>query len=108
MVDYRSSEAREYRKLYKTARWERLRQQQLGKAPFCQWCEAKGRTTPATVCHHTEPHRGDHAKFYDPNNLTSLCAPCHDNDAGDIERRGYSTEIGVDGYPVDPKHPSNL
>lgn len=107
MVDRRSPEAQAYRKLYKTARWQIIRQHQLSTNPLCEWCEKKGRTTAATVAHHTEPHRGDKAKFFDSANLTSLCAPCHDIDAGTIERQGYSNAIGQDGWPIDNNHPAN-
>jgi len=105
--DYRSPEAQAYRRLYKQARWIPLRAHQLQAKPLCEWCYAKGLTVVATVAHHTEPHRGDRAKFFDSTNLTSLCAPCHDNDAAQIEAKGYSTAIGEDGWPTDPRHVAN-
>lgn len=104
--DYRSPEAREWRKLYKTARWQALRTLQLQRKPLCEWCEAKGLIVVATVAHHSEPHKGDLAKFYGVP-LVSLCAPCHDTDAQSIERTGYSKAIGSDGWPTDPRHPAN-
>jgi 5-methylcytosine-specific restriction enzyme A len=104
--DYRSPEAAEYRKLYKQARWLKLRTLQLQRKPLCEWCEAKGLIVIATVAHHSEPHRGDMAKFYGVP-LTSLCAPCHDNTAAHIERKGYSNDIGLDGWPTDNRHPAN-
>jgi hypothetical protein len=48
------------------------------------------------------PHAADLA--FDPSNLVPLCLNCHALIERKIER-GYSTEIGVDGMPLDPKHP---
>lgn len=104
--DRRSPEAQAYRRLYKTAQWQRIRAHQLSTKPLCEWCEKEGRITPATVCHHETPHRGDMAKFY-AGPFVSLCAPHHDNDASEIERKGYSTATGEDGFPLDPMHPAN-
>lgn len=105
--DRRSPEALAYRKLYKTALWQATRLAQLQRKPLCEWCEAKGLIVVATVAHHTEPHRGDRARFFDLSNLTSLCAPCHDTDAQSIEVNGYSKAIGQDGWPIDRRHPAN-
>jgi hypothetical protein len=58
---------------------------------------------PAVVADHVEPHHGDSIRFY-LGKLQSLCRRCHDlKTAG--EKRGYSTEVGIDGMPVDPRHP---
>lgn len=61
----------------------------------------------ATVANHKIPHKGDESLFFDRNNLESTCKTCHDGPIQSEERRGYSSEIGGDGWPVDPKHPSN-
>ncbi|WP_345799048.1 HNH endonuclease [Agrobacterium pusense] len=53
------------------------------------------------MCDHIEPHKGDEALFYDPSNLQSLCAPCHDKLKARIERGQRAVVIGVDGYPVE-------
>lgn len=103
----RSDEATEYRKLYKLAAWRRLRIVQLTSQPLCDRCERQGKTVAATVVNHVQPHKGDKARFFDPANLQSLCAPCHDGAVQSEERRGYSTETGPDGYPADPRHPFN-
>lgn len=106
--DRRSPEAAAYRKLYKSQRWQTLRRLQLSKHPLCTRClnGEPRRLTPATVVHHKREHKGDPALFFDPSNLESLCAPHHDRDAQSEERLGYSREIGLDGYPVDPRHPA--
>ena len=97
----RSAEAALYRRLYKTARWARLREAQLAAEPLCRFCLAIEEVTEATVCDHIEPHKGDEALFYDPSNLQSLCAPCHDKLKALIERGKKAMVIGVDGYPVE-------
>lgn len=57
--------------------WRKLRASHLAGSPLCVHCERQGRTTPATVVDHIEPHKGDRAKFTDRANLQSLCARCH-------------------------------
>lgn len=68
------------RLLYRTARWRRLRAEQLAAEPLCRLCAEEGRTTRATVCDHVEPHRGDVDAFW-RGPFQSLCdeAPqrCH-------------------------------
>ena len=44
--------------LYDTARWRRVRAYQLQIEPLCRMCAEQGRTTPANVVDHVEPHRG--------------------------------------------------
>ena len=58
-----------------------------------------------TIVHHIVPYRGDRAKFFS-GPFTSLCKDCHDIVAQGIEARGYSNEIGMDGWPVDERHPA--
>jgi 5-methylcytosine-specific restriction enzyme A len=106
VVDRRSPEAQLYRKLYKTARWQRLRERQLAEHPLCERCLKRRRVTAATVVHHVEAHRGDTFKFFG-GPFESSCAECHDRDAQSEERIGYSREIGADGWPVDPRHPQH-
>jgi 5-methylcytosine-specific restriction protein A len=95
-----------WHKLYKTARWRRLRDQQLTAHPLCQRCQDKGKVVPATVVHHINRHHGDPALFY-TGPFASSCAPCHDSIEQGIERRGYDTTIGEDGWPTDKAHPAN-
>lgn len=104
--DARSEDARRYRRLYKLGKWRRRRGVQLMAEPLCQWCAAEGRTVAATEVHHATPHRGDMVAFLQ-GELVSLCKRCHDSRAQSIERRGYDTSVGLDGWPVDPRHPAN-
>lgn len=107
MSDYRSPEALAYRHLYKSAAWRKGRLIFLRQHPLCQRCMAKGIVTAATVVNHVVPHKGNLQRFFDQGNWEAICAPHHDRDAQSEERRGYSTEVGLDGFPTDPKHPAN-
>lgn len=102
----RSAEAKAWQHLYWSARWQRLRAAQLARAPLCEWCKKCGRVTAAAVVHHVQKHSGNEALFFE-GKLESLCKLCHDSSAQAEERLGYSTEIGLDGFPVDPRHPAN-
>lgn len=69
-------------------------------------CEAKGLVVVAQVADHVIPHRGDYKLFWF-GKLQSLCMDCHNRDKQQLETKGYLTEIGVDGWPVDARHPVN-
>ena len=107
--DQRSEAAREWRKLYNTAEWKRLRAAQLAKEPACRFCLAFNpeAPSPATVVDHIIPHKGDRDLFFDPDNLQSLDAPCHDQLKRQVELTGYHSMMGQDGFPLDPRHPFN-
>lgn len=81
-----------WRAWYGTARWLRLRAAQLRDAPLCRLCMDAGRVTPATVCDHVEPHRGDPVRFWG-GPFQSLCASCHSGtkqaeEQSSLQRRG--------------------
>lgn len=61
-----------------TPLWDQTSTGFLNANPLCLGCEAVGRVTPATVCDHTVPHRGDMALFWDPQNRQPACKPHHD------------------------------
>lgn len=107
----RSPEAQHYRRLYKDRRWIARRAEQLSREPLCARCAKAGRVTAATVADHVIPHRGDERLFFD-GRLQSLCDArpwrCHSSGKQSEERRGYSAEVGLDGWPVDGRHPANL
>jgi 5-methylcytosine-specific restriction protein A len=105
--DYRSDEAKAYRRIYKTARWQATRLGQLRAHPLCKRCLSRGKIATATVCHHVDKDsKADPSTFFN-GPFESLCAPCHDSGAQSEERLGFSNEIGVDGWPVDDRHPMN-
>jgi hypothetical protein len=59
---------------------------------------------PATICDHVEPHHGDRNKFWS-GPFQSLCKRCHDSAKRFAETRGYRPDVGLDGWPLDPRHP---
>jgi hypothetical protein len=69
-------------------------------------CLDQGRVTPATVCDHATPHKGNEVLFWS-GPFTSLCATHHDSAKQQVENRGYSSEVDANGMPVDPSHPFN-
>ena len=64
-------------KAYSNARWKKVRNSQLSKAPLCQRCLSFEMVTIATDVDHQTPHRGDKKLMWDAGNLQSLCKSCH-------------------------------
>ena len=90
--------------LYATSRWRKRARYQLRVQPLCAMCLEEGRLMAASVADHIQPHHGDQLKFF-LGELQSLCRLHHDSAKKRDEARGYSTRIGADGWPTDPKHP---
>ena len=67
-------------------------------------CVAMGKAIPATVADHVHPHRGDWNKFR-LGKLQSLCEIHHNGAKKRDEAKAYSSQVGTDGWPVDPNHP---
>jgi 5-methylcytosine-specific restriction endonuclease McrA len=110
--NWRSEGADEYRKLYRTREWRFLREQVIQRdMGLCRRCGCGltlGREgKQAAVVHHKKAHKGDLALFFNIGNLETLCNACHSGHVQSEEKLGYSTEIGIDGYPVDENHPTN-
>lgn len=104
--DHRSPEAAVYHRWYKTARWRTIARHQRLTEPTCRMCRAQGRVTPATVCDHVEPHRGDPDAFWS-GPFQSLCDACHAGPKQRQEATGRVVGNGADGRPLDPGHPWN-
>jgi 5-methylcytosine-specific restriction endonuclease McrA len=86
-----------WRKWYKTAQWKRLRQATFLRDLFtCQMpgCGRIEGKTSRLICDHVKPHRGDERKFFDPENLQTLCKPCHDT-AKRAEEQATKYQQGV-------------
>ena len=96
-----------WRRWYKRASWLRIRARRLAADPLCAMCLKDGITKAADTVDHITPHRGDPELFFDYDNTQSLCASCHSSRKQGQELRGYSRDIGDDGWPVDPLHPAN-
>ena len=106
--DKKRRQSKPWRALYKTKQWQAMREQKLFDQPLCERCDAKGKMTIATVVHHIERHEGDENLFFcGQEGLASSCERCHNSDEQQIENRGYSTEVGSDGLPMDHNHPFN-
>lgn len=106
----RSARAETSRALYRTKRWHRLRELVLRRAggccerPGCNATLTRGRKGPkAAMVDHIWPHRGDHALFFDVDNLWALCRPCHDTWKARIEHRG---DVGAILDALPPNHPA--
>jgi 5-methylcytosine-specific restriction protein A len=91
-------------RLYYSARWRHKAKRQLRHYPLCAMCEEQGRVTAAQVADHIVPHNGNSVLFYE-GKLQSLCYLCHNSTKQQIEKKGYSNAIGVDGWPIDTRHP---
>lgn len=98
----RSKEGAEWQALYNSHRWRKLRLAYLKANPLCRMCSQAGRVTPATICDHIKPHKGDIALFYG-GPFQPLCKECHDGPKQSQERTGKAKPvIGLDGWPVEP------
>ena len=53
---------------------------------------------------HVEPHHGDVNKFW-LGPFQSLCKECHDSTKKFVEKHGFRLDIGLNGWPLDPRHP---
>ncbi len=94
-----------WRSWYNLQRWRTRAKHQLQVEPLCALCKEQGRIVPATIADHHPPHRGNYNKFI-LGPLRSLCRECHQG-AWAIDRKGYSSAVGDDGFLLDPKHPFN-
>ena len=88
--------------LYDLQAWRKASEAFLIRNPACVRC---GRASEVTD--HVEPHKGDRGKFWDRKNWQALCRPCHSGPKQAEERRGYTVQVGLDGWPTDPRHPAN-
>lgn len=77
------SRDKNYQKLLNSKRWKQLRMWKLAQNPLCEMCEAEGKVVAAIDVHHRDPveecksQAEMEARCFNPNNLVSLCIPCH-------------------------------
>lgn len=95
------AESAAWQRLYKTARWRRLREAQLTAEPLCRFCLVTEEVTAAEVVDHIKKHEGNEEIFFDPNNLQSLCRHHHDSAKQAMERGRKVFAYGADGYPIE-------
>lgn len=86
------------------SRWRKARMMHLRHYPCCAWCLEQGRVTPAEVVHHSTPHNGDPELFWDRTLWVSLCKPCHDGAAQQLQKTGHLRGCDAKGIPADPRH----
>jgi 5-methylcytosine-specific restriction protein A len=86
-------------------RWRKRAKHQLQVEPLCALCLEQGRIIPATIADHHPRHGGDYNAFL-LGPIRSLCLDCHQGQWA-VDKRGYSSAIGDDGYPIDERHPFN-
>ena len=105
--DARRRAEQPHRRLYHTAEWKELRAAQLKRFQWCEICASKSppQRTQADTVHHRRAHKGDLSLFFNPANLQSVCANCHNSEIQAGERAGnYVTPIELAGIAV----PANL
>ena len=100
--------------LYGTEHWRTRSKLQRQSQPLCEECLKAGVVMPAEEADHVERHGNDRNRFY-LGRLQSLCRDCHARKTlaenrrdPTVLHRDYSIEVGVDGWYVDPRHPSNV
>ena len=96
-----------HERLYDSPRWRKVAKMFLDQNPLCIPCLRSGKETPATIVHHKVEHKGDETLFWSRDNLESVCASCHSGHIRVSEHVGYSQACDADGFPIDPRHPSN-
>jgi 5-methylcytosine-specific restriction protein A len=95
-------------KFHASAEWRKLSILKRQKDPLCEHCLLAGKTVPAEQVDHKIPPRGDFTLQRAWTNLVSVCASYHSHKTRIGKPRPYSNEVGLDGYPIDPRHPANL
>lgn len=75
----RRDAAQEWRRWYKTARWQKLRARVIKAArQTCAMCGVIEADSSKLHCDHIEPHRGD-AKLFWSGPFQCLCQHCHNS-----------------------------
>ena len=82
---------------YASKAWRDLRDWYIQRHPLCERCFEQGKITPAEHVHHKTPFltgitKSDKfALLTDPDNLMSVCAPCHKMIHRDIDNQRANT-----------------
>src|SRR5262249_38280064 len=90
---------------YSKPRWAGIKRHQLLVHPVRSVWLARRIGERATICDYVEPHHGDVNKFW-LGPFMSLCKRCHDSTKRLVEMRGFRPDVGLDGWPLDPRHPA--
>lgn len=93
-------------RLYSSARWRRFTRLYLRMHPACVRCTQEGETYEATIVHHVVEFRlGDSDLKFWVGPFEATCKKHHLQIHGWPAMRDYQTDIGLDGYPLDPNNP---
>ena len=68
----------EERRWIHSIRWRKLSDLHKAKFPLCAECLKQSRDTPVYLTDHIIPHEGNAQRFWDWDNLQSLCNICHE------------------------------
>lgn len=102
--DQKRQSTKESRKWYSSKAWGIRKRDQRANFPLCCLCEKEGVTRLMSIVDHHPPHNEDYITFF-TGSVRSLCKPHHDGLAQADEGRGFSLEVGDDGWPTDSRHP---
>lgn len=94
-----TSQAKPWKRLYKTARWQRKREALFAEHPLCVMCLQSETVTVADTADHVIPHRGDYDLFWH-GELQALCASCHSSLKQREELGQDVVRFGPDGWPI--------
>ncbi len=84
------------------ARWDKAAAAFKREHPLCLGCLAAWRRPePTTVVDHVEPHRGDHAKFWDVSGWQPACDWHHDVVKQQLEHRFEAGKLTVADLRLD-------
>src|SRR5699024_6920722 len=87
----RNREDKQYRDIYHSTRWRKLRKQILLRDDYmCQYFLNKGLYKQADVVDHIIEVKDEITKAYEPENMQSLCHDCHNKKT--IEEKRRTTE----------------
>ena len=92
---------------YSSRRWGRIRRHQLLTHPLCKNClgacilaQPRASRLPGITL---QPHVPPYAYKFWLGPLQSLCKRCHDSTKRLVETRGFRPDVGINGWPIDPK-----
>ena len=91
----------QFASFYNTQAWRRLSRWKRAQQPLCEMCLQIGDHTPATAVDHVVPIAVDWDCRLDPDNLASICGPCHSSVKQRQEITGKVVGNDADGEPLD-------
>lgn len=95
----------QFASFYNTQAWRRLSAWRRRTSPLCVMCLQVGDYTPATQADHIVPLSKAWDRRLDPENVQSLCRPCHATYKQQQERTGKVIGNDENGEPLDKAHP---